>query len=68
MPELYNLDADIAEAENLAEQRPEVFAEMRTKLDEVISRGASRPGATSRNDTAVRYDATQEVRWAPASE
>ncbi len=68
VPELYNLDADIAEAENLAEQRPEVFAEMRTKLDEVISRGASRPGATSRNDTAVRYDATQEVRWAPASE
>jgi arylsulfatase A-like enzyme len=68
LPELYNLAEDIAESNNLAGERPEIVDELRGKLDALIQQGATRAGITARNDANVRYDITQEVRWAPAAE
>lgn len=62
--ELYNLSSDEAEADNLAEERPEIVNALRKKFDEVISRGASRAGIGSANDASVNYGTTQSVRWA----
>jgi arylsulfatase A-like enzyme len=53
--ELYNLEDDIAETTNLAAARPDMVQKLRSGLERTI-RGAE-------NDGAVRYDATQEVRW-----
>jgi arylsulfatase A-like enzyme len=66
--ELYNLAEDIAEARDLAEERPEMVEKLRARLDEVIAWGASRPGVTGKNDGKVRYDVTQTVRWIPPAE
>jgi arylsulfatase A-like enzyme len=64
--ELYNLAEDIAETRDLARERPEMAEKLRARLDEVIARGASRPGVTGKNDGEVRYHVTQTVRWIPA--
>ena len=61
--ELYNLDTDIAEQTNLAAQKPEVVARMRTALEELIASGSSRGVAGAKNDTEVRFDITQLARW-----
>ena len=62
--ELYNLADDIAEANDLAAERPEIVQRMEAQLKETIDRGASAPGRTGANDTDVRYDVTQTERWA----
>ncbi len=66
--ELYNLRDDIAETINLAARHPEVVERLTAALTKVIDQGASRqlPGNTS-NDTMVRFDTTQTLRWGPAS-
>lgn len=66
--ELYDLEADPAESRDLAGERPEVLAEMRSKLEEAIARGASRSGVDGSNDAPVRPERTQEMRWAPIGE
>lgn len=66
--ELYNLEADIAEQHDLAQQRPDVVKQMTEDLQSLIQRGSSRPGQQASNDTLVRFDATQTQRWAPARE
>ena len=67
-PELYNLEADVAEQRDLAEQHPEIARKMQEQLDRLIARGASRPGQSGANDGVVRYDVTQTVRWVQPEE
>jgi arylsulfatase A-like enzyme len=66
--ELYNLDDDVSESDNLSEKRPEIVKRMTEGLTEVIARGASRSGLKSANDTDVRFDTIQRQRWAPVAE
>ena len=61
--ELYNLQDDVDESDNLATQRPEVVKRLSQKLRDLIARGASRSGVESRNDTRVRHEITQTKRW-----
>lgn len=68
IPELYRLDQDIAEANDLASQHPEIVQRMTKAFRKLITDGASRPGQEASNDTAVRFDTIQEKRWAPAAE
>jgi arylsulfatase A len=65
--ELYHLEEDIAEENNLVSKHPEIVKRMTAQLSEVITRGASRPGLKSTNDTDVRFDTIQMLRWAPAA-
>ena len=68
IPELYNLDNDIAEAENLAARNPEVVEKLTAKFQSLIDRGASRENVgESRNDAKVEFRTTQTERWAPAA-
>ena len=67
-PELYNLEADVAEQRDLADQRPEITRKMQEQLDRLITRGASRPGQSGANDGIVRYYVTQTVRWVQPAE
>jgi hypothetical protein len=64
--ELYNLDNDIGEKNNLAEQETEKVRQLTAKLRESVARGSSRPGARGVNDTDVVVDSTQRLRWAEA--
>ncbi len=66
--ELYNLESDLAEAVDLAGERADMVEELRARFDEVIARGASRPGTAGSNDAPIAYDTTQVVRWAPVGE
>ncbi|MCC6489717.1 MAG: arylsulfatase [Candidatus Hydrogenedentes bacterium] len=63
--ELYNLEQDIAEAQDLAGQHPEMVAQMLALLDEYVAKGRSTPGAPQSNDTLnidVRH--LPRERWA----
>jgi arylsulfatase A len=63
--ELYNLDDDIGEKKDLAEQEPDKVRYLDAKLRSLVARGSSRPGAQGANDTQVVINATQHLRWAP---
>ena len=63
--ELYNLESDIAEAHNLAKQKPEIVARMSDQLAKLIDQGATRDGLNQKNDTLVKFDKIQMQRWAP---
>ncbi|MCH9726564.1 MAG: arylsulfatase [Planctomycetes bacterium] len=65
--ELYNLDSDISEQNDLTRKHPEVVKQMTVDLQKLIDQGSSRSGQKGANDTKVRFDISQEVRWAPAS-
>jgi len=65
--ELYNLDEDVAEANNLSVKRPDIVKRMTEGLTKEIARGASRDGLKAANDTDVRFDTIQMKRWAPAA-
>lgn len=65
VPELYNLEADVAEENNLSEEHADIVERMTEQLQTLINRGATRPGQTSSNDTSVRFDTTQLRRWGP---
>jgi arylsulfatase A-like enzyme len=67
IPELFDLQSDIGEQRDLTEQHPKVVRRLTALLDELIKRGASRPGQQGANDTDVRYDITQTLRWAPSA-
>ena len=66
--ELYRLDSDVSEQTDLAGERPEIVARMTRDLRQLIDRGSSRPGQQAANDTDVRFETTQRLRWAPATE
>jgi len=63
--ELYNLDEDIAEEDNLAEERPEIVKQLNKEMRTLVQRGTSRPGPDQLNDVNVRFDTIQTERWAP---
>jgi len=42
-PELYNLADDLSETKNVAAQHPDIVKEMSAKLEEIKSKGRSRP-------------------------
>lgn len=62
--ELYNLETDLAEKTDLAAQRPEIVARMRSALEKLIARGATRDVRGAENDALVRFDFTKPARWA----
>ena len=57
--ELYNLDQDIAEAKDLAAARQDMVKKLTAELEQTIQ--------ANKNDGRVRYDATQTIRWIPAT-
>lgn len=63
--ELYNLDSDIGEEQDLAEKCPQRVSQMAADFKQLIERGSSRAGQKAANDTQVRFDVTQKQRWAP---
>lgn len=64
--ELYRLDSDQEEKNDLADQHPDVVQRMTRDLRSLVERGTSRPHLQAFNDTIVRFEVTQENRWAPA--
>ena len=63
--ELYNLDTDIAEQNDLSKKHPEITRRMTLGLKSVIERGSSRITQESSNDAVVRFETIQTKRWAP---
>ena len=51
--QLYNLDADPGEQDNLAARRPEIVQRLTTLIEDTVARGRSTPGPTQRNDATV---------------
>ncbi len=66
VPELYNLETDVAEQTDQSAQQPEMVGRLRENLAQLIARGSSRGVQGSSNDTPVRFDITQATRWGPA--
>ena len=66
--ELYNLNDDVAEGNNVADARPELVNRLTAGLKHVVDRGTSRSGAPQSNDTNVRFDVTQARRWTAAAD
>jgi arylsulfatase A-like enzyme len=55
-PELYKLDEDIAESQNVAARHPEQLQSMRESFEKLIRAGRSTPGVPQKNDIKViRY-------------
>ena len=63
--ELYDLDNDIAEENDLSNKHPDITKRMTSGLRNLIERGTSRVTQESLNDTIVRFDTIQSKRWAP---
>jgi len=64
--ELYNLQTDVGEKNDLARKHPEIVERMTEGLKTLIERGTSRADQEKRsNDTTVRFETTQTKRWAP---
>lgn len=54
--QLYNLAEDLGQTKNLAAAMPDKIAEMKTRLEKLITDGRSTPGAAQKNDVEVnRY-------------
>jgi len=66
LTELYNLETDLAETTDVAALNPAVVRRLRAALDAAVARGSLRGVPAAANDTVVRVDVTQPVRWAPA--
>ena len=62
--ELYNLKSDIAEKTNLAAVHSDVVKRLTHQLDQLVSRGGTRPLTKAGNHAQVRFDVTQATRWA----
>lgn len=62
--ELYHLDKDIAEQQNVAGEYPEVIEKLNNELRTLIDRGTSREGDPQSNDVEVRFETIQNERWA----
>lgn len=62
--ELYHLGSDVAETTNLAQKHPDIVKRMTEELRTLVDRGTSRPGVNASNDATVRFEVTQEKRWA----
>ena len=54
--QLYDLNADLGETTNLAEENPEKVEEMKALMEQIIANGRSTPGPRQSNDVSViRY-------------
>jgi arylsulfatase A-like enzyme len=62
VPQLYNLDDDIAETNDLAGQHAERVDQMTNRLREIIENGRSRPGPLDYNDNEVYWQTVQPSR------
>jgi hypothetical protein len=51
--QLYNLEDDLAEEENLAERQPERVKELTASLARIVEQGRSTPGEKQENATPV---------------
>ena len=51
--ELYDLENDLSEKQDVIEQYPEVGAALKVKLTKIIQSGKSREACISKNDTPV---------------
>ncbi|MCC5844317.1 MAG: arylsulfatase [Verrucomicrobia bacterium] len=51
--QLYDMQADVSETVNLAEQQPEVVARLLAELSHSVEQGRSTPGAPQRNDVEI---------------
>jgi arylsulfatase A-like enzyme len=66
--QLYDLNNDIGEKNNLAADKPEIVTEMRALMERLITDGRSTPGAKRRNDVEVRrYPVVQNAKKKAAS-
>lgn len=65
--ELYNLDEDVSEEFNLAEEHHKVVTQLTNELRSVVHHGTSRSGPNQLNDVHVTFDTIQTKRWAPAT-
>ena len=63
--ELYDLGADLAEARDLATERPDVVDRLRSKITEIVDSGRSTPGPPAANDGGNRWPG---VSWVAAPE
>jgi arylsulfatase A len=52
--QLYNLDSDLGERNNVAADQPQLVAEMRELMERFIVAGRTTPGARQKNDVKVR--------------
>ena len=53
MVQLYNLEKDPGETNNLQAAQPEVVARLRALLERYVAAGRSTPGERQRNDAAI---------------
>jgi arylsulfatase A-like enzyme len=51
--QLYDMQADVSETDNLAQQQPEVVARLLAELSHSVEQGRSTPGAPQRNDVEI---------------
>lgn len=57
--QLYQMQRDQAEQENLAQQYPEVVLELTAEMDRLIQRGRTTPGAKQSNTVPVQWQAPE---------
>ncbi len=61
--QLYDLNGDIGEKNNLAADKPETVTEMRALMGRLVTDGRSTPGARQKNDVEVRrYPVAQTAK------
>ena len=53
--QLYKLDDDLAEANNLFQEHPDLVAELTALMDTIVRKGRSTPGAAQKNDVPVKW-------------
>ncbi len=63
--QLYDMDADIGERENLQDKHPEIVAQLAALLQKYADAGRSTPGAPQKND--VHVDIYKKPKPAPAT-
>ena len=66
--ELFNLESDINEQHDVSGQHPDVVEQMTADLTTLINNGTSRADQTAANDTPVRFDTIQSMRWGPQAD
>ena len=53
--QLYDLDADLAESDNLFAVRPEIVSKLNRAMNQIVHNGRSTPGPAQANDVPVRW-------------
>ena len=61
--ELYNLNTDSSEKQDLADHEPHKVNELTEELNQIVKRGTSRHGSAQSNDVMVDFKTIQTKRW-----